>query len=566
MRIINKFKSKLRAYPKKENYDLNLNRKYEKIALDVKNNIISPYNPNLKYYDAIKDSEMFDSKFYISNYKLRLHEKYALFHFLNEGFDLGFNPNDEFICKEYIRNNEDVKEAKLNPFAHYVIYGQKEGRNFPYSEHIQLKNELISLEKEVQINRIIQNVSLLRNKALNGHKINVVFILPAMMFAYKKLYDLFDNDENFNVKIVLVPHRIGNSKEITDVAKNKYYQIFSLLKERNFEVIAGFNFETGFGIDLETQCSPDIIFYVLPYMRVYPENMRVENLSPNILYVYIPYGEFIGDLDDNNFNFGWNEKIWKIFANESYTKSASSKSLVGSSNVLPIGSPRMDSLISYEESEFDYKWIYPKEENKKRIIWAPHHTLSRPNLDNEFIFSTFDKNYEFFYEYAKNNPNIEWVIRPHPLLKEVLTEVNTYMKMEGIANKDFADDYFFKWDSLPNARVHEEIDYFDLFANADAMITDCVSFKGEYLFANKPGLILTTDNFESNNEESVYDAWYKANGSDFDEITKFIENVVVDEDDYLKNKREEIFTKYLDLNTGCASEVVYNYIKRELFE
>ena len=64
------------------------------------------------------------------------------------------------------------------------------------------------------------------------------------------------------------------------------------------------------------------------------------------------------------------------------------------------------------------------------------------------------------------------------------------MKIDGIATDDFADDYFFKWESLPNARVHEDIDYYDLFATADAMITDCVSFRAEYLFANKPGLIL----------------------------------------------------------------------------
>ena len=72
------------------------------------------------------------------------------------------------------------------------------------------------------------------------------------------------------------------------------------------------NFETNTGIDLETTCKPDIVFYVLPYMRIYPKNMEVDNLPVNILYAYIPYGEFVeNDLDDALYNFGWNERIWR---------------------------------------------------------------------------------------------------------------------------------------------------------------------------------------------------------------------------------------------------------------
>ena len=165
----------------------------------------------------------------------------------------------------------------------------------------------------------------------------------------------------------------------------------------------------------------------------------------------------------------------------------------------------------------------------------------------------------------KNNPDIEWVLRPHPLLKEIISKIDTYMKRDGIATDGFIEDYFFKWNSLPNARVHEELDYTDLFANADAMITDCVSFKAEYLYADKPGLILKKDQISYEGYKGkVTDAWYIANGSDFDEISKFIEEVVINENDELKEQREEIFNQYFNINLGKASEFIFNYIKDEL--
>lgn len=540
---------------------------YSKIFEDISEGKLEKYNFNIQSYNKVKDSELFDEEYYLVNYDIPISKPFAFIHYLNEGFKEGFNPSEIFDGNKYIGLYNDVKRANVNPLVHYELYGKKEGREFPFSTLFVIQNSIDDLNVEIQSNRINQNVFSLQNKVRSGKKVNVVFVLPAMMFVYRKLYYLFENDDLFNVSIVLVPHRIGDNEDVTDVAKDKYYQILSYLEEEGFNVISGYDFEDNKGIDLVLECNPDLVFYVLPYMRIYPKNMKIDNLPSNILFAYIPYGEFLeDDLEDNLYNFGWNDKIWKIFCStKEYYYNASEKSKVGSSNVIVSGSARMDSLINFEPSENDYEWIYPKEENKKRIIWSPHHTLSRPSMDEKTAYSTFDKNYNFFYEYAKNNPDIEWVLRPHPLLKEIISKIDTYMKRDGIATDGFIEDYFFKWNSLPNARVHEELDYTDLFANADAMITDCVSFKAEYLYADKPGLILKKDQISYEGYKGkVTDAWYIANGSDFDEISKFIEDVVINENDELKEQREEIFNQYFNINLGKASEFIFNYIKDEL--
>lgn len=421
-----------------------------------------------------------------------------------------------------------------------------------------------NIYNEIIINRINQNVLLLRNRVAADKKINIVFMVPGMMFIYKELYDLFDSDPLFNVCLVLTPHIMKLNEPPTESSKLKYYQLLDSLKKRNYNVIEGYDFSNDMGIDLETNCRPDIIFYILPHMRAYPKNLTINNLPHNILYAYIPYGEvFQPRIDKSAYNFGWVEQAWKRFCNTpEYLKTSTQKSNIGSSNVIITGSARMDGLINYSPQEQDYKWIFNGSEKKKRIIWAPHHSLPRPNLPDKFVSSTFDKNYVFFYEYAKNHPEIEWVVRPHPILKEVLSTIDIDMKLDGIIDENFTEEYWSKWNELPNARIHEEADYMDLFATADAMITDCISFTSEYLFTEKPGLYLETDGYIAEGyDKEIKKGWYCTNGSNYKKIEEFITQVVMGENDSLKEKRKEVFNKYLNYNAGKASESIYKYIK-----
>lgn len=224
-----------------------------------------------------------------------------------------------------------------------------------------------------------------------------------MMFVYEELYNYFNNDPLFNTTIVLTPHLLTNNKPPTNVSIDKFYQLLDSLKDKNYNVIEGYDFKNDLSIDLESVCRPDIVFYLLPHQRAYPENLKITNLPKNILYVYMPYGElYQSQIDDSAYKFGWVEQIWKRFCNnQEYFRTSAEKSNVGSSNVVISGSARMDSLINHSHTDNDYKWIYPRKNNIKRIIWAPHHSLSRPGMDSKYVSSTFDENYDFFYEYAK---------------------------------------------------------------------------------------------------------------------------------------------------------------------
>lgn len=112
---------------------LDMDFRYEKMYNDLVNKInLSDYNFNLKSFTKIKNTPLFDAKWYINNYNLNISEKYALLHYLDKGFKEGKNPCSDFYGDEYLEVNYDVKKAGMNPLVHYELYGKREGRQLPF--------------------------------------------------------------------------------------------------------------------------------------------------------------------------------------------------------------------------------------------------------------------------------------------------------------------------------------------------------------------------------------------------------------------------------------------------
>ena len=84
-------------------------------------------------YEIIKKSGMFDEKWYLNYYSLDDTQD-AILHYLRLGVKKGFNPNKNFDTNWYLLKNGDVKRAGINPFVHYIKYGQKENRKIAPSK------------------------------------------------------------------------------------------------------------------------------------------------------------------------------------------------------------------------------------------------------------------------------------------------------------------------------------------------------------------------------------------------------------------------------------------------
>jgi CDP-glycerol glycerophosphotransferase (TagB/SpsB family) len=240
---------------------------------------------------------------------------------------------------------------------------------------------------------------------------------------------------------------------------------------------------------------------------------------------------------------------WKVFyPNESYKKTASKLAKNKGENIYVSGYTLSDDFKKNELNDFD-PWKL-KNKNIKRIIWAPHHSIDKITVDN----SSFLENHDFFIEIANKYKNfIQIAFKPHPLLKSKLYEHNDW-------GKEKTDEYYSSWNSNDNS-FFSDGEYINLFIKSDALIHDCGSFMIEYLYTKNPVIYISRQDttYLSDFGKKAFNMHYK--GSSNSEIENFIKNVVMENDDPMKNKRHEFYTKYLEVNNGVmVSTKIWDYI------
>jgi CDP-glycerol glycerophosphotransferase (TagB/SpsB family) len=152
------------------------------------------------------------------------------------------------------------------------------------------------------------------------------------------------------------------------------------------------------------------------------------------------------------------------------------------------------------------------------------------------------------------------IFKPHPNLKSKLYKHDRW----GIRR---TDEYYEVWNGIENRRL-EEGEYISLFNESDAMIFDSVSFLSEYTCTGKPSLFLKRREniFEENMNElgkEVAKSVYK--GSTKEEITDFIDEVVLFGNDYLLSERKKIINEVLfPPSNRTATENIYYHLLSEL--
>ena len=93
-----------------------------------------------EYKKIIEESGLFDSKFYVREYKdARRAKELPLEHFVKFGLKEDRKPNALFDPIWYREYYTDVKEAKMYPFIHYILYGLKENRLINKQEQDEYK-------------------------------------------------------------------------------------------------------------------------------------------------------------------------------------------------------------------------------------------------------------------------------------------------------------------------------------------------------------------------------------------------------------------------------------------
>lgn len=413
----------------------------------------------------------------------------------------------------------------------------------------------------------LTNICLIRNdlflrrrakklkKAGRKERNKVLLLCPDIdVFVLEDLFWLFKSSSKFDpvIGIPLYDHLDDSVGVIKDkkrhaeeyFAENKIsYYVFGESKEKIKE-------------DLK-KISPDIVIYnctlaLQSISDIFQETRRAVSIN-------VPYGYYLTNLQHAQFdNILVNQMDYLFWESPITVQMSKAHARNKGINSYFAGYPKLDGILFNKTYSNPWK---KQSTVKKRIIWAPHHSIE--DDAEHYGFSCFLILADFMLETArKYSEIIQVAFKPHPILK-------TKLYNHGEWGGEKTDKYYSMWEEMENGQLAEG-DYKGLFLESDAMILDSISFMCEYTAIGRPALFTVRDNtishkFNEFGEKVFKQAVYKSGNDTKKSITNFIEKVVLSGDDVMHSERAKLAREELYIpGNKSACENILEFICREL--
>lgn len=369
-------------------------------------------------------------------------------------------------------------------------------------------------------------------------KARVVFlVLNPAMWKYGAFYDALRRSGVFEPMVVAAMNPAPGTTRETLLAEQE--KIGSFCARNGYRFVEGYDGKSGRWIDLRS-IGADLVFYAQPYRGSvydfwYPWRMSCA------LPCFVPYS--LG-VNGNPVTTRLSKCAWKIFLPSSFhVADALRRGAASDFNAVACGYPFEEKLMGVEKHLADEVWGKDSSGTRKRIIWAPHHSVGK-RAGNCYVSSSFCEICTLMKELAvKFSQQVVFAFKPHPLLRGRLYE---------LWGKEETEAYYRFWEERENTFLAEG-EYAALFAGSDALIHDCGSFTAEYLYTGKPALyVFRKDRRDMENEfgKRALAAHYHAHEGA--EIEAFVEAVVLQGRDTMVSEREAFARECLDRGKGEA--------------
>ena len=364
-----------------------------------------------------------------------------------------------------------------------------------------------------------QHVAACRAKRVRGEKLRVAFfVLDGAMFSAEPIYRLMAASDAFETEILVIPD-VERGAEFTRVRQER---ALAALRLRHLSARALYNLDTGTAEDIAGRY--DLVFTSNPYAGATLPQYTAAEMHRHALVVFVSYG-YGGYLQVDTRRFVFRPEVslfWRVYVPVEKTRRrwvAANPLLEG--NCVVGGYPKMDRLAS----------MTCRAPARPRVIIAPHHSLAR--VSDGLTLSNFMRYADFFLELPTRYPQVDFVFRPHPLLRERLSRDEWWGRAR-------ADAYFDRMAAIPNVTYEDGGDYFETFLTSSALIHDCASFLAEYFYTGKPQCYMLANPQKADDEFASFGKELLRHCTlAYDEtaITAFIDRVVLAGDDPMAEER-----------------------------
>ena len=412
--------------------------------------------------------------------------------------------------------------------------------------------------------------------------------------ALDEVYQLMVQDDRFDPVVISLPRKLTGQLRYADEEKAHGFFEAKGIKHLRFNM-GGSDSSNQEVLDALKDLKPDYVFANYPWQRNYQPAIRFDKLISFTRLAYVPYfslamveepddepgGGQVGSLVATHlYKQRLHQVASLVFTQDKFVKEAYKSTERGDSYVHFTGSPKIDGLFREAEQG---KASWPIKETGFRVVWAPHHSYS-PHWLN---FGVFSRIKDDMLAFAKANQDIQIVLRPHPFLWGTLTDRKVISVSELEAWRK-------EWNELPNTSVDEDGSYAELFLATDLLVTDGISFLGEYpLITNKPtiffeneghwpftaiGELAAATSIKVSTFSELEDAISSARANGLPNRTKEIEHLAKASSPYpgeaAKRILEQVFTDFAGpngptalINTGELTELPWELVPgREPFE
>jgi CDP-glycerol glycerophosphotransferase (TagB/SpsB family) len=312
--------------------------------------------------------------------------------------------------------------------------------------------------------------------------------------ALDEIYQLMVQDDRFDPVVISLPRKLTGQLRYADEEKAHAFFESKGIKHLRFNM-GGSDSSNQEVLDALKTLKPNYVFANYPWQRNYQPAIRFDKLISFTRLAYVPYfslamveepddepgGGQVGSLVATHlYKQRLHQVASLVFTQDKFVKEAYKSTERGDSYVHFTGSPKIDGLFRQAEQG---KASWPIKEKGFRVVWAPHHSYS-PHWLN---FGVFSKIKDEILAFAKANADTQIVLRPHPFLWGTLTDRKVISVSELEAWRK-------SWDELPNTFVDEDGSYAELFLATDLLVTDGISFLGEYpLITKKPTIFFENE-------------------------------------------------------------------------